>query len=80
MWGGLTPQNSGNPDQLQGLLDAGALGFKCFLSPSGALVQQRLCPAKTPIDSLRSQHVPCTGLGWSRPHWPAIIPAGHKAL
>ena len=36
MWGGLTPQNSGNPAQLQGMLDAGALGLKCFLSPSGA--------------------------------------------
>ncbi len=37
MWGGLTPQNSGDPEQLQGLLDAGALGLKCFLSPSGVL-------------------------------------------
>lgn len=42
MWGGLTPQNSGDPEQLQGLLDAGALGLKAFLSPSGAL-QLRTC-------------------------------------
>lgn len=31
-WGGLVP---GNLDDLEPLLDAGALGFKCFLVPSG---------------------------------------------
>jgi allantoinase len=31
-WGGVVP---GNHDQLRALLDAGVLGFKCFLTPSG---------------------------------------------
>ncbi|MDP8981278.1 MAG: allantoinase AllB [Acidobacteriota bacterium] len=31
-WGGVVP---GNSDQLEGLLAAGCLGFKCFLAPSG---------------------------------------------
>lgn len=34
-WGGLVPGNSGNTAELQGMLDAGALGLKCFLAPSG---------------------------------------------
>lgn len=29
------PQNAGNHSILQGLLDAGALGFKSFMSPAG---------------------------------------------
>jgi allantoinase len=32
LWGGVVP---GNVDALQPLADAGVLGFKCFLSPSG---------------------------------------------
>ncbi len=32
LWGGVVPGNSG---ELEALLDAGALGCKCFLSPSG---------------------------------------------
>ena len=35
-WGALVPDNAGNASVLQALLQAGALGFKCFLSPSGA--------------------------------------------
>src|SRR6266481_789138 len=31
-WGGVVP---GNTNQITGLLDAGCLGFKCFLTPSG---------------------------------------------
>jgi len=31
-WGGVVP---GNTSDLEGLIDAGALGFKCFLTPSG---------------------------------------------
>ena len=31
-WGGMVP---GNANELQGLIDAGARGFKCFLVPSG---------------------------------------------
>jgi len=31
-WGGVVP---GNTDQIDGLLAAGCLGFKCFLTPSG---------------------------------------------
>ena len=34
-WGGLIPENAHNHSILQGLLDAGALGFKSFMSPSG---------------------------------------------
>lgn len=37
-WGGLVPQNAGNYSVLQGLLDAGALGFKSFMSPAGECV------------------------------------------
>ena len=32
LWGGAVPGNTG---ELEGLAEAGALGFKCFLSPSG---------------------------------------------
>ena len=35
-WGGLVPENAANATVLQGLLDAGALGFKSFMSPSGS--------------------------------------------
>ena len=36
-WGGLVPGNSNNYSTLDGLLSSGALGFKSFMSPSGAL-------------------------------------------
>ncbi|HSS48183.1 MAG TPA: allantoinase AllB [Thermoanaerobaculia bacterium] len=35
LWGGVVPANSQDPDELEGLLDGGALGFKAFLVPSG---------------------------------------------
>ena len=34
-WGGIVPSNAANHSLLQGMLDAGALGFKSFMSPSG---------------------------------------------
>ena len=34
-WGGLVPNNAANHSVLDGLLDAGALGFKSFMSPAG---------------------------------------------
>lgn len=34
-WGGLVSTNAANHTILKGLLDAGALGFKSFMSPSG---------------------------------------------
>ncbi|KAK9811373.1 hypothetical protein WJX72_002753 [[Myrmecia] bisecta] len=34
-WGGIVPENAANHSVLQGMLDAGALGFKSFMSPSG---------------------------------------------
>lgn len=34
-WGGLVPANARNPDVLKKMLKSGALGMKCFLSPSG---------------------------------------------
>lgn len=36
LWGGITPDNARNASVLLGMLDAGALGFKSFMSPSGA--------------------------------------------
>lgn len=35
MWGGLVADNAGDHSVLQGMLDAGALGFKSFMVPSG---------------------------------------------
>ena len=35
MWGGLVPQNAGDHSVLQGMLDAGALGFKSFMIATG---------------------------------------------
>ncbi len=35
-WGGLVPANARDPAALRALLDAGALGLKAFLCPSGA--------------------------------------------
>ena len=35
-WGGMVPANSHNATELRAMLDAGALGFKSFFSPSGA--------------------------------------------
>ena len=34
-WGGLVPDNAHDSGTLQGILDAGALGFKAFMHPSG---------------------------------------------
>ena len=34
-WGAVSPLNAANISELQGMLEAGALGFKAFLSPSG---------------------------------------------
>jgi allantoinase len=34
-WAGLVPGNARNPDTLTALLDAGAMGFKAFMAPSG---------------------------------------------
>lgn len=34
-WGGITPENAHKHDVLWGMLKAGALGFKSFVSPSG---------------------------------------------
>ena len=39
-WAGLVPANAGDPAALRALLDAGALGFKAFLCPSGAPAPQ----------------------------------------
>lgn len=35
LWGGITPVNAGNESVLLGMLQAGVLGFKSFMSPSG---------------------------------------------
>ncbi|CAL8462109.1 g1640 [Coccomyxa elongata] len=35
VWGGLVPENAGDHSMLRGMLDAGALGFKSFMIPSG---------------------------------------------
>ena len=35
-WGGLVPENVADFEELQAMLDAGALGFKSFMVPSGA--------------------------------------------
>ncbi len=37
-WGGMVPANSHDAGELRAMLDAGALGFKAFLSPSGVLL------------------------------------------
>lgn len=37
MWGGLVADNAGDHAVLQGMLDAGALGFKSFMVPSGVV-------------------------------------------
>ena len=34
-WAGLVPDNCDDPATLEGLLDAGAFGFKSFMAPSG---------------------------------------------
>jgi hypothetical protein len=34
-WGGLVPENAGDHAVLAGMVEAGALGFKSFISPSG---------------------------------------------
>ncbi|CAI7823159.1 unnamed protein product [Closterium sp. NIES-53] len=34
-WAGLVPENANDPHQLQRLVDAGVLGFKSFMCPSG---------------------------------------------
>ncbi|CAD6259031.1 unnamed protein product [Miscanthus lutarioriparius] len=34
-WGGLVPENAFNPSALEGLLNAGVLGLKSFMCPSG---------------------------------------------
>ena len=34
-WGGVIPQNASSAETLQGMVDAGVLGFKCFMVHSG---------------------------------------------
>ena len=34
-WGGIVPDNAGQHTTLQAMLDAGVLGFKSFMIPSG---------------------------------------------
>lgn len=35
LWGGIVPDNAGDSAVLQGMLDAGAMGFKSFMIESG---------------------------------------------
>lgn len=35
-WGGIVPDNAGHHTTLQSMVDAGVLGFKSFMIPSGA--------------------------------------------
>ena len=34
-WGGIVPDNAGHHNTLQAMVDAGVLGFKSFMIPSG---------------------------------------------
>lgn len=36
-WGGIVPDNAGYHSTLQAMVDAGALGFKSFMVPSGLI-------------------------------------------
>ena len=35
VWAGLIPDNAHKPDTLKQMIEAGAVGFKAFMSPSG---------------------------------------------
>ena len=50
-WGAICPGNAGNASVLQGLVQAGALGFKSFLSPSGRPLTLTLTPYFNPTTS-----------------------------
>jgi allantoinase len=39
-WGGIVPDNAGHHTTLQAMVDAGVLGFKSFMIPSGAATRQ----------------------------------------
>ena len=39
-WGGIVPDNAGYHSTLQAMVDAGVLGFKSFMIPSGATTRQ----------------------------------------
>ena len=47
-WGGMVPANSHNATELRAMLDAGALGFKSFFSPSGVRALLR-CQLPVPM-------------------------------
>ena len=66
-WGGVTPGNAHNASVLQGMLDAGALGFKSFMSPSGMPFFGSF--GKTPyiFNELNNYYNPFTELNDSQP-------------
>ena len=39
-WGGIVPDNAGHHSTLQAMVDAGVLGFKSFMIPSGVATSQ----------------------------------------
>ena len=47
-WGAVCPVNADDPVALRGMLQAGALGFKAFLSPSGAGFRHALDAGQCP--------------------------------
>ena len=51
-WGGIVPDNAGQHTTLQAMVDAGVLGFKSFMIPSGAPRDSYLAPGTHPTNSL----------------------------
>jgi allantoinase len=74
-WGGVVP---GNADELPGLWEAGVLGFKCFLSPSGVDEFPHVSEA-----DLRAAMPVLARLGATllvHAEWPAALDAAAAAL
>ena len=65
LWGGLVPSNAHHPDTLRSMLASGVLGFKCFMSSTGA------------GSTLR---IPCTPLSFHCRHSPLPRGMAHAGM
>jgi len=66
----------GIPARSRGLLAAGCLGFKCFLTPSGVEGNSRRFPSATCVRRCRSWLAPARCY-WRTPNLPAFLMEGH---
>ena len=74
LWGGIVPDNAGHHTTLQAMVDAGVLGFKSFMIPSGAAGLLGPCYALICVHRWKSTPFQLLGSGQSAS---LILPVRH---